>query len=260
MKVLILKGNAPRHNYFAKEISKIEGVEPIVISFERLSQQRLGKMMKKDFFTFLSRLTKYVIQFLRGYEKKEREYFGDLKIGQKTFFNINSEESLAYIKSVQPDLLVIFGAPIISKRIVEIPEFGAINLHGGISPWYKGGNTIFWPLYKKDFDKIGATIHYATAKVDSGRILARVYPDINPKDSELTVSLKTFRYATEEFCNLVRYIVKAKAAPLGKEQEGNGNLYLAKYRTLWIDIIGHKTIKTNLKNCNTELKIEQYYR
>ena len=66
----------------------------------------------------------------------------------------------------------------------------SVNLHGGISPLYRGGNTIFWPLFKGDLMHIGATIHYMVEKVDSGHILSRVYPEINETDNEFSLTGK----------------------------------------------------------------------
>ncbi len=259
MKVVILKGNAPRHNFFAQQVSLIKGVEPTIVSFERLGKSRLRAMIRNDLWTFFARSTKYIIQYIRGETKQELAAFGKITLDQHIFENINSDECISFIRSVNPDLIVIFGTPIISKRIINIPKFGAINLHGGISPWYKGGNTIFWALYNNDLSKVGATIHYALPKVDSGQMLVRVYPDVNKDDSEGTISIKTFRYAVSEFCELIKHIAEKQEAPAGKIQEEGGRLYLAKKRTMFIDLIGPSKIRRNIKKNEIARKIERYY-
>jgi hypothetical protein len=52
MKILILKGNAPRHNYFANEIKQLEGFDTLTLRHKRLSQSRLVKMIAKSPKTF----------------------------------------------------------------------------------------------------------------------------------------------------------------------------------------------------------------
>ena len=260
MKVVILKGNSPRHNFFAKEISGIEGVEYKILSHNRLGNKRLKKMLFKSPVTFFSRVSKYSLQKLRRWDEREAAYFGNNKIlNELVVDNFNSPQSIKLIKDYSPNLLVAFGIPIISNKIIDIPTYGAINLHGGISPEYKGGNTIFWPLYKGDLRKVGATLHYMVKKVDSGEIISKVYPDICPTDNEFTVSAKTFKYATEEMVDIITYI-KQKREPIPSiKQKGDGHLYLAKHRKLLIDIIGPNKIRKNLKNVNIEKRIERFY-
>lgn len=259
IKVVILKGQAARHNYFAEQIRLIEGVDTTIISFERLGKERLLKMLWKDFSTFFSRITKYLIQTIRAYDKRELAAFGNIKLNEHIFQNINSADCVSFIKSQQPDIILIFGTPIISRKIIELPKFGAINLHGGISPWYKGGNTIFWALFNNDLDKVGATIHYALPKVDSGKMLVRIYCDIRPGDTELSTSIRTFMYAIDEICRMLNYLKTNQQELKGKEQEVKGTLYLAKKRTIWVDLTGHKRIQANTQNQDRKLRIERYY-
>ena len=260
MKVLILKGDSPRHNYFAKKISEIDGVEYKIISPERLGQRRLKKMLLRSPSTFFSRVSKYTLQKIRNWKAKERTYFGDIKdlVETKTK-SLNSNGAIELMRDFNPDLLVAFGIPIISTKVIDVPKYGAINLHGGISPEYKGGNTIFWPLYKKDLNKVGATLHYMVKKVDSGDVISKVYPDINPKDDEFTVSGKTFKYATDEMVEIVLHIKESNKPISGEKQTGKGSLYLAKDRTLFIDIKGPRVIKKNLKGVFVEKRIERFY-
>lgn len=260
MRVLILKGNAPRHNHFANEIRKIDGVEALIIEHKRLSQKRLKKMLLKSPSTFFNRISKYFFMKLRQWNKKEQEFFKYPScpidhIGE----SLNSESSLQLMKDFNPDLLVAFGIPIISNKVIQIPQFGAINLHGGISPQYKGGNTIFWPLYKNDIGNAGATLHYMVKKVDSGKVIAKVYPAINAKDNELTVSAKTFKLATQEMVAIVKWVQFNKQKIGGEEQKGKGSLYLAKHRTFFIDLLGPRRVKKNLKKVSIEERIEKFY-
>lgn len=260
MKILILKGDSPRHNYFAKEISEINGIESLIISPTRLSNKRMKRMLLKSPMTFINRVSKYIFQKLRRWNQKEKVFFGDIVIiEEQKVERLNSKRSIYKMKKFEPDLLVAFGIPIISNKVIEIPRFGAINLHGGISPNYKGGNTIFWPLYKNDIALTGATLHYMVKKVDSGRVISRVYPDINSNDNEFTVSAKTFKYAVREMIDIVEWVKKNKSPIPGIDQVDNGHIYLAKYRSFFIDLIGGLVIRKNLKKISLNKRVERYY-
>ncbi len=259
MKVVILKGDSPRHSYFTQEILKLEGIEFMTLSPERLGRGRLKRMLLKSPKTFFNRISKYFFQKIRNWNKKEVDFFEASLPEQINVTSLNDKDTVKRIKEFDPDLIVAFGIPIISSKIIEIPKFGAINLHGGISPEYKGGNTIFWPLYKKDLTKVGATLHYMVKKVDSGRVITKVYPEIGETDSEFTISARTFKKATKEMVEIVKWIRKNGKAIYGEAQQGDGNLYLAKHRTFWVDLKGPSKIRKNLKGIHIEERIERFY-
>lgn len=260
MRVVILKGDSPRHDYFAQELLKIRDIEFLIISPKRLSSDRLAKMIRKSPKTFLNRLTKYIVYNILQWNKKESIFYGKVEIEKQLVVeNINSDSTFNRIKDFAPDLIVAFGVPIVSNRIIELPRFKSINLHGGISPEYKGGNTIFWPLFESKPELAGATIHYMVKKVDSGKIISKIYPDINSHDSELSVSCKTFKYASAEMVKIVEWIKNNRKLIDGIEQTGKGKLYLAKHRTLNKDLLGFFKIKKNLKRIALPYRIERYY-
>ena len=47
----------------------------------------------------------------------------------------------------------------------------AINIHMGISPYYKGADCNFWAIYEGNTNLVGATIQYLSKDLDNGPIL-----------------------------------------------------------------------------------------
>jgi len=82
--------------------------------------------------------------------------------------DINDEEEL--IRSIQPDLMIVVGAPFIRKHIIDLP-FRKINLHIGVLPKYRGIKTIEWAIINKDYDNVGYTLHELTEDLDGGGIV-----------------------------------------------------------------------------------------
>jgi methionyl-tRNA formyltransferase len=80
-------------------------------------------------------------------------------------------------------LIVVFGASFIKDLLVErIIAKGALNIHMGISPYYRGSSCNFWALYDGNPDLVGATIHLISKGLDSGGMLYHARPKSEPMD------------------------------------------------------------------------------
>ena len=51
-------------------------------------------------------------------------------------------------------------------------------MHGGLSPWYKGGATHFWPTYLMEPEFTGITVHETTKDLDAGAIIHQEIVDL----------------------------------------------------------------------------------
>ena len=265
MKLLILKGSSPRHEYFASQLEGIPGIDILELTPNRLAAGRLKKMLFKQPKTFFARVGKYIVYWMMGWNRRERKFFGDSgitnrpNVAKQKVVSLNDTECLKIATDFAPDMIASFGIPIIGDNLIAIPKWGAINLHGGISPQYKGGNTIFWPLLQGKPKMVGATLHYMVAKVDSGRLLSKVYPALDPSDDECSASCKTFKDATKEFVRLVKWARDNARLPDGSEQIGASHLYKAVHRGFWVSIRGYFSIKAKMKNVNVPARVTRYY-
>ncbi len=141
------------------------------------------------------------------------------------------------IRELAPDILLVSGAPILHRSIWTIPRIAAINVHFGVAPQYRGEDTLFWALYYEDFDRIGVTLHIIDDGVDSGPVLARGYPELEPADTEETLWVKCARMAPV----LVSEVLKRASRDGilgGSQQEDGGRQFRARERTVWRDIHG----------------------
>lgn len=81
------------------------------------------------------------------------------------------------------DLFVVFGASYIRGPLCDLlVKRRAVNIHMGVSPYYRGSSTNFWALYDRRPGMVGATIHVLTAGLDSGPILFHALPAPEPID------------------------------------------------------------------------------
>lgn len=87
---------------------------------------------------------------------------------------------------LQPDIIVVNGTRIISKKILNCTTATFINMHVGITPTYRGSHGGYWALYNNDAKNFGTTIHLVDAGVDTGGILKQVFLTPTKKDNFTT--------------------------------------------------------------------------
>ena len=63
-------------------------------------------------------------------------------------------------------------------------------MHLGLSPYYRGAATNFWPLVNREPECVGATIHQAILEVDAGAVLSQVRPELGPDDRAHDIGCK----------------------------------------------------------------------
>jgi methionyl-tRNA formyltransferase len=90
----------------------------------------------------------------------------------------NSDPVFDWVASKTADYLILYGSSIIRERLLSMFEGRTINMHLGLSPYYRGSGTNFWPLVNVEPELVGVTIHLATLDVDAGAILKQVRPEI----------------------------------------------------------------------------------
>ena len=75
------------------------------------------------------------------------------------------------IKSLDPDILVVVAyGRILPDDMLEVPKYGAINVHASLLPKYRGAAPIQWAVLNGD--KItGVTTMYLASEMDTGDII-----------------------------------------------------------------------------------------
>lgn len=101
----------------------------------------------------------------------------------------------------------------------------AFNLHGGLSHWYKGAATMFWPFYFLEPNYVGTTLHYITRKIDAGNIVQHTVPKLEHGDCMHEVACKAIVAATGDVMKVMQKM-NAGEVFLGVEQQKNGKLFL----------------------------------
>lgn len=96
--------------------------------------------------------------------------------------SVNDEACLQLLQQIQPEIIIVNGTRIISKKILQCTDAVFINLHAGITPQYRGSHGGYWALRNNDAANFGTTIHIVDTGVDTGSVLKQVF--IQPKKQD----------------------------------------------------------------------------
>ncbi|MFH0951154.1 MAG: methionyl-tRNA formyltransferase [bacterium] len=91
------------------------------------------------------------------------------------------------IRELKPDVLVVAAyAQIIPQVILDIPQYGCINVHGSLLPKYRGAAVVSAPILNND-QTSGITIMLMDANLDTGPILRQAEISLTPIETAVSL-------------------------------------------------------------------------
>ena len=111
----------------------------------------------------------------------------DLNLFQSS--TLKSDEFHNQLSVLNPDVFVVVAFQILPKSLIDLPKFGALNLHASLLPKYRGAGPIQWSLMNGDKTS-GITVFQIMPSVDTGDILLQEKMDIFPYDNMLTLGTR----------------------------------------------------------------------
>lgn len=181
MKITLFTSNSARHIALAEKLSTIAQQVFVIQECSTVFPGLIEGYYRKS-----STMQDYFGQVISA----EREVFGSprfLPSNVRQLSVLMEYLSLATLEMLAPalesDVIVVFGASYIKGLLAEkIIERGAVNIHMGLSPYYRGSSCNFWALYDGNPHLVGATIHLISKGLDSGAMLYHVCPRQEPTD------------------------------------------------------------------------------
>jgi hypothetical protein len=203
MKITIFSSNQPRHlslvRKFAEFSEKVYFVNEVSTVFP-------GKV--QDFF----HKSDVMQDYFRSVMKSEKKMFGNInflpsnvetlsiKSGDINWLCTDQLES-----ALSSDLYVVFGATYIKGWLADyLIENKAINIHMGLSPYYRGSSCNFWAMYDNNPSYVGATIHMLDKGLDSGDILFHCIPKLYEYDNLFDFTMRSVAAAHDGLVSAVK--------------------------------------------------------
>jgi len=143
--------------------------------------------------------------------------------------SINAPAVHAIATATQPDVCVITCTTILSPATIDAIGVDIINIHGGHLPDYRGCHCFFFAIRDRQFDKIGSTVHFVNAGIDTGSVIEVARPAISNADTPETLYCKAEHLAAH---HLVAWLaVLEDGEPItATPQSFRGRLCLRRHR------------------------------
>jgi methionyl-tRNA formyltransferase len=236
LRIMVLCGGSPRHLYVANALCRAADVQAIVQECgSEWNPRKIARTLRPD--NILRKIWRWIRDRRRYRGNQEASYFfadGTAKLDRPDLVNkvpyINHPDVVKLADRLDPDIIAVFGTSLLRGELLHKGRLGIVNLHGGLSPEYRGADCTFWALYNGEPEKVGCTLHYIDTGIDTGGLIAHISPEVRPGDDELTLFWRGVKESAGVYADLMRKL--AAGEELGVPQAGKGRLYQVKQRGL----------------------------
>jgi methionyl-tRNA formyltransferase len=200
-RIVLLTGNELRHKYFASFLSNDSNINMKLVIHETNIKLKNNTLYKND---------KIIKNYVDLREKTEKIYFKNYIKKAKPYYylkvqngDINNDEIIKIIKKIKFDFIISYGCSIIEPKLINLYKNKFLNIHLGLSPYYKGSGTNFFPFVNKELQFCGSTIMQISKKIDAGKIVHQIRPSFSVKDNIHTIGNKIIRKTAADLCKIL---------------------------------------------------------
>ena len=118
--------------------------------------------------------------------------------------DITDRQYYEEITELDPDLLVAYGCSLIDDPLLSAFEGRFLNLHLGLSPYYRGTGTNFWPLVNGEPEYVGGTFMHIDEGVDTGDIIHQLRARIHEGDGPHQIGNRLIADAAAVYPDIIR--------------------------------------------------------
>ena len=134
--------------------------------------------------------------------------------------SLKSDEAVQHLAAWQPELIVVvaFGQ-ILRQPVLEMPEWGCINVHASLLPRWRGAAPIQYAIRAGDLET-GVTIMKMDEGLDTGPILAQRSCPIDPLETGSSLHDKVAQLGAEMLPETLGHYLNGKITPVPQPTEG----------------------------------------
>jgi hypothetical protein len=263
LRVLVLCGRSARHLYVANALCRAAEVLAIVQeSGSEFSWKKLARTLRPD--NFFRKAWRWLRDRRRYTGNPEAKFFfgdGPPRLDRPDLVrevpHINHPDVVALARELRPDVVAVFGTSLLRGELLKQGRLGILNLHGGLSPEYRGADCTFWALYNGEPEKVGCTLHWIDAGIDTGGLVAHVSPKVLPDDDELKLFWRAVQTSAGVYAELLQRL--AAGERFGQTQPHKGRLYQVKQRGLTQErVVSRRLQEGLLKGLDLDVRVTWY--
>ena len=187
MKITLFTSNKNRHNYLINLLSEVSKELFVVQECDTIlsvpGHYQASPIMKKYFENVIN--AQYQL-FGNSYVNNKKK---NIKILPMILGDLNQCSINLLSDFLKSDVYVVFGSSYIKGELVDfLIKQKAINIHAGVSPYYRGTACNFWALYDGNPHLVGSTIHLLSKGLDTGPMLYHAMSNLKTNPFEYTMS------------------------------------------------------------------------
>jgi methionyl-tRNA formyltransferase len=130
------------------------------------------------------------------------------------------EQFIAGLRALKPDLIVVVAyGHILPQTILDLPEFGCLNVHTSLLPKFRGAAPIQWAIANGEIET-GVTVMKMDADLDTGPILTQRRIPILPADDFAALHDRLAQLGAELLAQTISDYVSGKIQPVPQPTEG----------------------------------------
>lgn len=182
-KIVMLTGKGPSTTYLYNKLIEDFNIAAVIIeeevdkkTFLKRRAQKLGwwKVLGQVLFQGLivpllrKEAAKRLSEIKSIYQFKETPIHPD-KL--KPVKSVNDPTCIELLMEIKPEIVIVNGTRIISKKVLSSIPAVFINTHAGITPKYRGVHGGYWALVSNDYANCGVTVHLVDSGIDTGGVL-----------------------------------------------------------------------------------------
>jgi len=133
-----------------------------------------------------------------------------LKLSIRNPNNLNTDEELKFFEEINPDIVVVVAyGKLITKKFLDVPKKGFINIHASLLPKWRGAAPIQRAIMNLD-KQTGVSIMKITEELDSGPVMKKIKIDISPSDTSGIILEKLSKIGSKYIVGVLDDIFKEK--------------------------------------------------
>ena len=255
MKIACLIGSPPYLNHFVNEVSKKYHID-LVIRETTPIKGIAHKILEKGIWNTINILI-YRLKTRRRFRRDCDMYFSDTwksinnALAIYETYDINADSVVERIRELKPDIILVYGTSLVKTKVIENVPL-VLNLHGGLSPYYRGSYCTEWALLNRDPENIGYTIHQLSDKIDGGGILTQWRVSILGDDTANRINMKLIKEGTQDMIRVLGKLQDKKLPDFQPQDGASGFLYLTSHWSFKMQGLVRKLEKEKLTQMLTK--------
>jgi methionyl-tRNA formyltransferase len=134
--------------------------------------------------------------------------FGPMRVSG----NLNKPRGIELLRSLEPDLLILGGARILSKETLETARHGVLNAHPARVPEFRGTGVVGWSILRGV--AVEVVVHYAVPDVDAGPVVYRELVPVEPDDSLEEIEARAIAMCTSALAEVAARVWRGEELAL----------------------------------------------